>query len=844
MALNFTHGVVQWLAADAAGATYTVNLPAGFGLKALRFYWVGIASATDAVTETAHLRRGIGFATGTAARRCAGTYSADASASSDCGAVVRNDAIAATVTGSATTDGLLDITTFSAEQFVLTVDDAAPVDITVAWEAWGGDEITVATVGDIAEPAATGVQTYTVTGFTSGATDQVVMLAGINSTAAVNTAAMAASGLYAGFATGTGTANNIVVAGNADDAQATMRTNSYGRAGECLARTTNDLVAARAQLTQFNANNFGLNWLERANQNARSIFMAIKGGGWAAGSYTIDASTLNATATVSGLAFRPSGVSSFGHQRVEATADTAQVHDRMSFGSASSTTARQSMGLYDVDAAANSDINLTIQYDQLLSFPTSTGTLGGTFDLDAINADGFQVIVDATGGAANEWQGYLAFGSTLTRLYLRNTTTNGIGSTYYDMIPTAGASVDSAITASTAAGTEIQLTKTSGGALVNFVSGRAPVGGFTLTSVDVALWAWENSTATNVGGRLRLFQRTPGGTETEIGGGPFDDGVEFTTGFALYTWTANVTDTAIEEDNRIVAKLYLTNIGTMAVGDAIVAFNDAAGAFGGSYISIFPAVAFKAESAPAFSSTADTLAFASQSVTAIAGRASGAGAVAVGLTDAGAVAGRMAGADVVAALLQSAGAQAQRPQAADATLFALAGDGAVAVRLSAADVVALLLDANAAQAGAQAGVSASDSMTFLLNAATAVRGAAAGADALALGLSAVADAAQRLAVADAVAALLDAADATRAALAGADALALLLDANTVLPRAQAEVSASDSVAFLLAAVAAGRPGHASGAVVIVDSQRQVTIADPPRQIAIADPPRQITVESP
>ena len=258
---------------------------------------------------------------------------------------------------------------------------------------------------------------------------------------------------------------------------------------------------------------------------------------------------------------------------------------------------------------------------------------------------------------------------------------------------------------------------------------------------------------------------------------------------------------------------------------------------------------------PAFSSTSDTLAFASQSVTAIAGRASGADAVALGLTDAGAVAGRMAGADVVGALLQSAGAQAQRLQAADATLFALAGAGAVAVRLSASDVVALglldaaaaraalsasdvvalLLDANAVQAGAQAEVSASDSVAFLLNAATAVRGAAAGADALALGLNAVADAAQRLAVADAVAALLDAADATRAALAGADALALLLDANTVLPRAQAEVSASDSVAFLLAAVAAGRPGHASGAVVIVDS---------PRQIAIADPPRQIIVESP
>ena len=182
-----------------------------------------------------------------------------------------------------------------------------------------------------------------------------------------------------------------------------------------------------------------------------------------------------------------------------------------------------------------------------------------------------------------------------TDLYLRNTTTNGIGSTYYDMVPTAGASADTAITASTAGGTEIQLTKTSGGALVNFVSGRSPVGGFTLTSVDVALWAREDNVLTNVGGRLRLFERTPGGTETEIGGGPFDDGVEFTTTDALYTWTANVTDTVIAEDNRIVAKLYLTNIGTMAAGDATITFNASGGPVGGSYISIFPAVAFKAE---------------------------------------------------------------------------------------------------------------------------------------------------------------------------------------------------------------------------------------------------------
>ena len=187
-------------------------------------------------------------------------------------------------------------------------------------------------------------------------------------------------------------------------------------------------------------------------------------------------------------------------------------------------------------------------------------------------------------------------GADVTKLYLRNTQTNGIGSTYYDLLTTAGSSSDTAVVNSTASGTEIQFTKTAGGAIAQWISGRAPVGGFTLTSTDVSLWLQEDLAATNIGGRYRIFKRAADTTETEIGGGPFDDGVEFGTTATEETWTGNVTDTAFAEDDRILVKLYITNIGVMAVGTGTLTFNAADAATGDSFINITPAVNFKAES--------------------------------------------------------------------------------------------------------------------------------------------------------------------------------------------------------------------------------------------------------
>jgi len=185
-----------------------------------------------------------------------------------------------------------------------------------------------------------------------------------------------------------------------------------------------------------------------------------------------------------------------------------------------------------------------------------------------------------------------------TKLFLRSTQMNPFGGIYHDMVTAAGASATTAIVDSVADGTEIQWTQTAGGALVQWVSGRVPAGGFTLTTTDISIWAHETSATANDGGRYRVFKRTAAGVETEIGGGPFDDGVEFTkTTPTEMTWAGNVTDQAFAENDRILLKVYITNIGTMGNFTSVLTYDAADAATGDSFFNIAETVTFKAEDA-------------------------------------------------------------------------------------------------------------------------------------------------------------------------------------------------------------------------------------------------------
>lgn len=187
-----------------------------------------------------------------------------------------------------------------------------------------------------------------------------------------------------------------------------------------------------------------------------------------------------------------------------------------------------------------------------------------------------------------------------TKLFLRNTTNNGITDSgdgiLFDMVTTAGAASDTAITNTTASGTQVQATKTAGGSTVAWISGRAPIGGFTLTSTDISLWQLESNMNANIGGRYRLFKRTAAGVITELGGGPFDDTVEMNTSNQEDLWVGNNTDTAFSEDDRLILRYYLTNIGTMGGSfTGTMTFNAPDASTGDSFLNLAETITFKAE---------------------------------------------------------------------------------------------------------------------------------------------------------------------------------------------------------------------------------------------------------
>jgi hypothetical protein len=417
MELNFAHGSVQWLTTQALNATIAVT-GLGFTPKALRFYWVGLQSnsPTNGVSGAVNERRGVGFAVSAASRRCVGTFAEDNNnAASNDGSVAADNSVCITVDGAGTVDGRLDVSSFDTDGFTLIVDDVTPANITVFYEAWGGQDITSAVVGDIAEPAATGTQNYTVAGFTSDGLNQCVMFAGVQSVNAVNTGQGQDSGLCVGFATSTSTTNNVVVVGNADDNSGTGDTDGYCIQGECLAQI---VIAggnpnARATLSAWGTDLFTLNWLARATTNRRNIFLAIKGGSWQASSYTIAGNTLNSTTTVSELPFNLKGISLIGRMTAQSTAGTSTAQDRISFGSAISTTSRNSAGVLDNNNADPSEIGTIVRYDSVLSFPTAVGAVQATYNINAFNLNSFQIIVDTAGGVASEFHGYLSFGDTM-----------------------------------------------------------------------------------------------------------------------------------------------------------------------------------------------------------------------------------------------------------------------------------------------------------------------------------------------------------------------------------------------------------------------------------------------
>ena len=196
-----------------------------------------------------------------------------------------------------------------------------------------------------------------------------------------------------------------------------------------------------------------------------------------------------------------------------------------------------------------------------------------------------------------------------TKLFLLDSAVNAIGD-FYDTNTTANSSSTTGVVNTTASGTEIQWTRTAGGTVLEWISGRVPSGGFTLSgTVTYNIWAQESNMSANVGVAAKIFKRVPGGTETQVGtttsyGSPTE--ISFSS-VAEYSWTMTPgTGVAFAENDRLVVRFYIINVGTMGGGyTATCTYNGADAATGDSFVQINENVTFKPEDYPITST--DTL---------------------------------------------------------------------------------------------------------------------------------------------------------------------------------------------------------------------------------------------
>lgn len=444
--LYFDAGNFDFTALSALNDTITINTyygggggledPRPFEPKAIRFVWMSpteqnippFSSPYFATNE--NMYRGIGFASSDTNRACVTTYSGDAQATTDTGSAWSNTSCIMIIDGAGNIIGKLDISSINSDGFTLIVDQAITNgrDYSIFWEAWGGSDITNVNIGAIAEPAANGNQSYAASGFIASPPkkDQCVMLAGVQTVNATDVVHQQDSGLYIGFASSTSTANNIVLVGNSDDASGTTDTDGYNYTGECLAHIIvgGGATNARATLSAYGTDTFTLNWLGRGLTNRRSIYMAIKGGQWQAGSVTIAGNVANSTTTISGLPYMIRGGLFIGSETIASNANTSRTEDKMSIGrfktagsdiSLSVPFLQSASFIHDRNNLADSDIvtgrtNGLMEGRFVLFYGNGTTGTETTYQVNQVGANYVQISGALAGGVANEWIGYLVFG--------------------------------------------------------------------------------------------------------------------------------------------------------------------------------------------------------------------------------------------------------------------------------------------------------------------------------------------------------------------------------------------------------------------------------------------------
>jgi hypothetical protein len=239
---------------------------------------------------------------------------------------------------------------------------------------------------------------------------------------------------------------------------------------------------------------------------------------------------------------------------------------------------------------------------RLYAIPAPGQTMGG----------GFTVTCNFGSTAFDSWVEFteaLSFIANGTVLIARRTTTAAIGN-FFDLLTTLGTSAfTTGVVNTVAGGTDIQWTRTAGGTVLEWISGRCrqgfrfetpPAGQKALTCI---VWAFESAAQANAAIRLRMY-RWRAGTETVCC--QFQTGAELGTASATTTLdgssggsTLNTVD--FLPDDRLVLRFFIMNATSTTMGSGrtcTVEYDALNNSQGFTRLTLFADVLFKDESEP------------------------------------------------------------------------------------------------------------------------------------------------------------------------------------------------------------------------------------------------------
>lgn len=142
--------------------------------------------------------------------------------------------------------------------------------------------------------------------------------------------------------------------------------------------------------------------------------LELQVGGWKSSAVTIAGNSLNSTVDIGPQSFEPNGISMFTRNVIQnGTPGTSSTQDIICMGTASSSTSRNSGGVFDENNLADSDVNLILQYDSVLSVPSAVAGIQAEYDISSFSINNIRIITDVAGSVASTFLGYLAFGTEI-----------------------------------------------------------------------------------------------------------------------------------------------------------------------------------------------------------------------------------------------------------------------------------------------------------------------------------------------------------------------------------------------------------------------------------------------